>query len=283
MTALTVLTVFIKPCQQERTQAQESSPPQIKPHVLLLTAVGAVLLFSLVNNIGFAYSAAEVQNGLHPELSRIFYAVGLTAAGFVTDKSRKYGSICALAALAIPFVVLALKGEPVSTAVFWELGYFAFGFYAVFRVIMFADIADHRGLLYVSGFGLLIGRVGDAIGSELYTLLKDSKIILVTVAAALFIGSVFVFIKLYQLLYLPSAAHIKSERERFNEFAALHDLSAREREVLQLVLQHRRNPEIAQALFVSESTVKFHVHNLLKKTGCKSRVELNKLYLTHKQ
>lgn len=52
------------------------------------------------------------------------------------------------------------------------------------------------------------------------------------------------------------------------------DASPREREVLRLVAAGRRNREIAQTLGVSENTVKFHVANLLRKSGATSRVEL---------
>lgn len=64
----------------------------------------------------------------------------------------------------------------------------------------------------------------------------------------------------------------------FEDFAIQHDLSARERAVLRLALAERSNAEIAQTLFVSESTIKYHMHNLLKKTGCKSRVDLMARY-----
>ncbi|MEV7610443.1 LuxR C-terminal-related transcriptional regulator [Microbacterium sp. NPDC089320] len=52
------------------------------------------------------------------------------------------------------------------------------------------------------------------------------------------------------------------------------DASPRERDVLRLVAAGRRNREIAETLSVSENTVKFHVSNLLRKSGAGSRVEL---------
>lgn len=52
------------------------------------------------------------------------------------------------------------------------------------------------------------------------------------------------------------------------------DASPRERDVLRLVAAGRRNREIAETLNVSENTVKFHVSNLLRKSGVASRVEL---------
>ena len=52
-----------------------------------------------------------------------------------------------------------------------------------------------------------------------------------------------------------------------------YDLSAREREVLALMVQGLRNPEIAERLVVGRSTVKFHVSSILGKLGAQSRTE----------
>ena len=51
-------------------------------------------------------------------------------------------------------------------------------------------------------------------------------------------------------------------------------LSAREREVLRLVAAGFRNREVAAELGISSNTVKFHVSNLLHKTGTRGRGEL---------
>jgi DNA-binding CsgD family transcriptional regulator len=55
-------------------------------------------------------------------------------------------------------------------------------------------------------------------------------------------------------------------------------LSAREREVAVLLLAGERNSAIATALGVSGNTVKFHVSNVLRKTGVSSRTELLALH-----
>ncbi len=51
------------------------------------------------------------------------------------------------------------------------------------------------------------------------------------------------------------------------------DLTPREREVLRLMAQGKNNPEIADRLVVSRSTVKFHISSILAKLGAASRTE----------
>lgn len=51
-------------------------------------------------------------------------------------------------------------------------------------------------------------------------------------------------------------------------------LSDRELDVVRLLGRGLGNKEIARELFISESTVKFHVHNICKKFGCSKRTQV---------
>jgi len=66
-------------------------------------------------------------------------------------------------------------------------------------------------------------------------------------------------------------ALVQGERSSADE---LYDLTPREKEVLALIVQGQSNPEIAESLVVSISTVKFHVSAILSKLGAKSRTEV---------
>jgi DNA-binding NarL/FixJ family response regulator len=65
----------------------------------------------------------------------------------------------------------------------------------------------------------------------------------------------------------------KSARERAQ-------LSQREREIIILIAQGYKNKEIAEKMFITEQTVKNHLHNVFDKLGVSDRLELA-LYAIH--
>ena len=280
LTAILIIAVRMTP------HCEEAVPEEKKPETylqlpkgrslkkLLLAAGCLVMLFSIVNSCGFGFPSEDLASGIDLELSRLFYAAGLLAAGYINDKNRRYGAACALAALAVPFLIIAIKGEPVSLMIFWALSYFTFGFYTVYRVILFSDIARQTKLLYLAGAGLMIGRAGDAVGETLCLSLSAVFPVLAGITALLFIISALLLLRIYPVIYIPEKTRQRSEREIFDRYSARHDLSGREREILRFLLNEKTNQEIAEELSISEGTVKYHVHNLLQKTSCHNRVEL---------
>ena len=58
-------------------------------------------------------------------------------------------------------------------------------------------------------------------------------------------------------------------------------LSTREREIVAYVAQGYKNKEMAEKMFISEQTVKNHLHNIFDKLGVSDRLELA-LYAIHK-
>ncbi len=59
--------------------------------------------------------------------------------------------------------------------------------------------------------------------------------------------------------------------------SGVEDLTEREQDVLELIGQGMANKEIAQRLFISERTVKFHVSAILAKLGAGNRTEATRI------
>lgn len=66
----------------------------------------------------------------------------------------------------------------------------------------------------------------------------------------------------------PSAPH------NVQAVKLLEPLTEREREILQEMAYGLRNEQIAAKLFITEGTVKSHVHRILQKFGCEDRTQV---------
>jgi NarL family two-component system response regulator LiaR len=79
----------------------------------------------------------------------------------------------------------------------------------------------------------------------------------------------------------PEAARVLIQSTRPSKEPA-PDLTEREREVLNLVVQGKSNQQIAEALVISIATVKAHISSILSKLGVSSRAEAIAFAIKHK-
>ena len=278
--AILAVVVFFMPDRVEpgdRTITIPNSGTVSKKAIILAAIV--VVLINLTDSTGFAFPASDMSGGLSLEAVRLMYAAGLIIAGLVNDRNRKFGAFITVTALIIPFVILALQGINSSAYVFWCLSYLAAGFFAIYRITLFADIATESGLLYIGVFGLMFGRVGEALGSAVNHVVGGNALVLIILTVVMYMAIILLFYRLYQLFYNPEAEAVRHEQARLYQFARQYDLSSREVEVLRLLSSGGTTAELAEQLFISESTVKFHIHNLIQKTGTKNRSELVNLFM----
>ncbi len=252
--------------------------------LILLTGI-MIFLLCTSKGIGFYFPMADISSGnVSLELSRAFYAIGLIVAGLLNDYKRIYGGIACIAALMFPFVLLAMMARPEYSFYTWILSYVFIGFYNVFRVLIFADLADRTPYgLYLAPLGLMWGRLGDAIGAAIGIAFDGKVMTLVILSTGLFAVTIVMAFYSFQRIYLVRTTESNNEvtlthEEKIAKYAIYHDLSTREKEVLPLILEGHSNSEISDLIFVSENTVKFHVRNILKKTGCSNRQELTKSF-----
>jgi DNA-binding CsgD family transcriptional regulator len=68
---------------------------------------------------------------------------------------------------------------------------------------------------------------------------------------------------------------------RLRSVSGVRALSSRQREVLRLLAEGRSNREIADALFISVNTVKFHLRSIFRELGLRNRVQAAQRYAEH--
>lgn len=239
---------------------------------LIFLAAAVLFLLSMENTLGFAFPLKSASDSVYIEFTRVFYGVGLVIAGLVSDKNRRYGAICCLAALAFPFGALALGSNMAGETIMWMLAYLFLGFWSVHRILVFSDISDRTGMPALAVFGLLFGRLGEAAGTLGAELFSGTSLILIS--SAVFVLVIGLFFVLYQKLYTFAANPEELEQKRLTEYSARFAFSAREQEIFALIIQGMSNAEIAGTLYITESTVKFHIGNIFKKSGFTRRSEL---------
>lgn len=81
---------------------------------------------------------------------------------------------------------------------------------------------------------------------------------------------------------MQAEENIANEGERiFEELQEEFALTDRETELCNFIYEGKSNAEIAEKLFITESTVKTHIYNLYRKTGVKSRMEIIRIVREH--
>lgn len=193
------------------------------------------------------------------------------------------------------FVPLVILGVSVIAVLDSNLQIFAFSLVFAARFIAEVEILSHfAAISRKSGYPaeLLMGRgfmmlcVGELLGIVLgYILLPLQTNLLTYVLLA--IVNVIVVVLILAILQVNSRLH-KNEIQALKEaqqgqlfevdmvalLSSEYKLSARESEVLELLLAGRTIPYIAEKLFISQSTVQTHVKHIYDKTDVHSRQEL---------
>lgn len=98
-----------------------------------------------------------------------------------------------------------------------------------------------------------------------------------------FIVNIVMIYLVYRRAFVPaySVSDEKSPEdlleEKLETVKTKYNLTEREKELTALIYEGRSNAEIAEALFISESTVKTHIYNIFKKMGIKNRMSVMKI------
>lgn len=224
--------------------------------------------------------------------TRLFYAGGLMLAAVIFDKNHVIGSICALASILYPIMIIILYKEVPIHYIPIALTDTFFGFCAVFRAGLFMSLASEKGKLYIAPLGLCISRIIDGMVSVSLVLFGFDRLVCFIIAGVLFVPLIILFCYMLTKFTLQPDTTIAvnnisennasgSEEITSTSFAEIYHLTRREEEISGYLADNKTNSEIADILFVSESTVRFHVSNILKKTGLTNRREVGRKYNEH--
>lgn len=172
--------------------------------------------------------------------------------------------LAALLYAAIRFIAVVLKGDKGALIIV--------GAVVIFFLIVFGETIHYRELILsrdFTPFGFLINLI---LGSSFHS---SSVYLASTVATllVLFISTNLLVLKVSSsLLMLQSPADHSSCTE---ELIIRYGVTPREAELLELVAKGYSNKEIAAQLFISEGTVKNHLHHIMTKLKVRNRTELS--------
>ncbi|HZK57386.1 MAG TPA: helix-turn-helix transcriptional regulator [Clostridia bacterium] len=152
------------------------------------------------------------------------------------------------------------------------------------------DYTDNPAKLFGIGlFANVLGVLcGDILGIAITSIERPGTEVAV-IALTVMCATLVILPSLNRQLVLLLKSHVyliaydnmgeSQQPDVFHRVKTLDPLTAREHEVLELILCGKSNREIAEALFISENTVKTHARNIFSKYDVKSRAELISILL----
>ncbi|MDR1078283.1 MAG: LuxR C-terminal-related transcriptional regulator [Propionibacteriaceae bacterium] len=213
----------------------------------------------------------------------LFLGAGLAADRFGRQNlvlaslvSAFVGSIGVIASGSVPLASVSALGAVVATIV-----------YPVACCALMADAACYSrrpALLGCLAFApVLVGQLIEAVVRPATADLDPVSLFLVdlallvacTVLAVVLLELIRLnFTSLRSSVALVEVGQTDAGEPDFDALVQRYGLTAREREILTHSVAGMTVPQMAAHLFVTEATIKFHITNLLKKTGAASRAEL---------
>ena len=251
--------------------------PFLRENALLLLTIVLMTAVSTIGSPDNLLFSTGVK--ISSVAARAPYGIGLIAAALLYERSAGAGAVCTLASLIYPFLATILLRAGIVPELLCMLSYVFLGFFAVYRAGTFFDLTAAGALPPVTAvIGLAFSRLAEAAAVLLPgDLSQVSPLVSFVIAGVLFIPLLIVFFTLFARSAASPAAPTPapSEAERRAAFAERYGLTRREEEVAFYLSQSKSNGEIAALLNLSENTVRFHVSNVLKKTGLHDRNEVS--------
>ena len=110
-----------------------------------------------------------------------------------------------------------------------------------------------------------------------------SCVILETLRFAFFLLAPLLWIQHIYIQYAQRLSKLAGQNLNFDYIYSKYNISQREKEIIELLLDGKSNNDIKEALFISYHTVKNHISNIYNKLNVKNRHELIHLFIKAKE
>lgn len=221
--------------------------------------------------------------------ARFAYIPGLIIAGNIADyNDKRYLPFAALCAIIIQTVAIFILGTEGIFNIAIGIIYFCGGFMSIYSVVILTEIAvlTHEPDLWPG-----MGRAAKYAATGVATIWGEFafKNLPVRAFAGVYIMLIVGFLMtlfwggtLHDEILQDKPSIFEENMEKlFEVIASIYRLTLIEQEILKKLYLNKSNSEIASELFISESAVKFHVKNLLKKICLSDRKEVTSWVLEH--
>lgn len=274
-------------------------------HFLILIAATAIICYlsSLYEGI-ITIAASGEQSAFEIIImknTKLLYCASVIAAGLIADlKGRQYISMIATAVMTLLIFNVFLLNYPIFKFLNWIILFAGSGFLAMFVTLNFTDIAGQtkRPALWAGG-GRIIKHAVTAFGPIVGALLwhEPQSGYIIVILQYLVLLTALIFLLFWHYRHISESLNINilipvadgmtpPDREQtapipqesfgsgLSPEIAKYNFTDKEKQVLLFILAGAQIKDIAKELYVTERTVKFHITNILKKTGHKNQREL---------
>ena len=100
------------------------------------------------------------------------------------------------------------------------------------------------------------------------------SIMILMVAIGIILAIIYIRIDKYKIDNLSYHIETLSTEQQTNKKSLISELTARQKEVYELIISGKSNKEIMANLYIEQSTLKSHINQIYKKLNIKSRREL---------
>ncbi len=252
---------------------EESRANARTARILLLSVVLMSLVSGLIDGVITAFDSAgqfDIYHGV-----RLFYVLGLVAAGWLADfRERRLLPLATACFILLSSVSTVLLSSPAGYFAGVALMYVYSGFYIIFLTVLFCDFAPRtsRPELWAS-----LGRVARcfvvaAIVPSMPWLYQAWGSTALTVGSCLL--SVAVLLTLLPWISRSFAAQPRAplpREEALRRFGERYSLTPREMDVLEQILDNQTGEGIANALGISRRMVQRYIASICKKCGAEGK------------